>query len=408
MRFFSIAILLLSCLSCQEKKNEGIQWQEGYLDIHHLNTGRGDAAFFVFPDGTTMLFDAGEAKNNKKKNYYLKPFGDSISTGTLISKYIEKALPKNIEKKIDYAVISHFHSDHYGAVDSTNEYSKSKRYRLSGITEVGSLIPIKSLIDRGYPKYDYPVDLRTKNGKNSTFSNYLDFIEESKILYETKPSDLEVGSSNQICLLNNAKKYPAFKVLNIKSNEWIWNTATDAVESFKFDPPLVNEKGYYSENTLSIVLKIEYGAFDYYTGGDLPGFYNDKGDDYDIETTVGESVGEVDVFSLNHHGYFDATNMNFIKQLDAQVAVQQSIHDPHFQDGVLKRLKSHGLGLYAVAMSDSIKIQKKDLIDGLYKSTNGHVLIRVLPSGNQFKVLIVDDKSLEFNVIQEFGPFKSK
>src|SRR4051812_13110964 len=35
-------------------------WQEGYLDLHHINTGRGNAAFFIFPDGTTMLFDAGE------------------------------------------------------------------------------------------------------------------------------------------------------------------------------------------------------------------------------------------------------------------------------------------------------------------------------------------------------------
>jgi len=35
-------------------------WQEGYLDIHHINTGHGDAAFYIFPDGTTMLLDVGE------------------------------------------------------------------------------------------------------------------------------------------------------------------------------------------------------------------------------------------------------------------------------------------------------------------------------------------------------------
>lgn len=35
-------------------------WQSGYLDIHHINTGRGNAAFFVFPDGINVLVDAGE------------------------------------------------------------------------------------------------------------------------------------------------------------------------------------------------------------------------------------------------------------------------------------------------------------------------------------------------------------
>src|SRR5512139_3295356 len=35
-------------------------WQPGYLDLHHINTGRGNSAFYVLPDGTTILFDAGE------------------------------------------------------------------------------------------------------------------------------------------------------------------------------------------------------------------------------------------------------------------------------------------------------------------------------------------------------------
>ena len=35
-------------------------WTEGVLDLHHISTGRGDAAFYIFPDGSTMLLDAGE------------------------------------------------------------------------------------------------------------------------------------------------------------------------------------------------------------------------------------------------------------------------------------------------------------------------------------------------------------
>ena len=36
-------------------------WSQGNLDIHHISTGRGNATYFVFPDGTTLLIDAGEA-----------------------------------------------------------------------------------------------------------------------------------------------------------------------------------------------------------------------------------------------------------------------------------------------------------------------------------------------------------
>src|ERR1700761_2643549 len=35
-------------------------WSEGYLYIHHISTGKGNSAYFVFPDGTTMLIDAGD------------------------------------------------------------------------------------------------------------------------------------------------------------------------------------------------------------------------------------------------------------------------------------------------------------------------------------------------------------
>ncbi|MBQ1336712.1 MAG: hypothetical protein IIY32_00195, partial [Thermoguttaceae bacterium] len=35
-------------------------WQEGELDLHIIHTGAGDNAFHVFPDGTTVLLDAGD------------------------------------------------------------------------------------------------------------------------------------------------------------------------------------------------------------------------------------------------------------------------------------------------------------------------------------------------------------
>ena len=50
-------------------------WREGWLDLHHINTGRGNAAFYILPDGTTIPSDAGEPRPDRspapppKRNY---------------------------------------------------------------------------------------------------------------------------------------------------------------------------------------------------------------------------------------------------------------------------------------------------------------------------------------------------
>jgi hypothetical protein len=36
-------------------------WSAGTLDIHQIATGRGNAALFILPDGTSLLVDAGAA-----------------------------------------------------------------------------------------------------------------------------------------------------------------------------------------------------------------------------------------------------------------------------------------------------------------------------------------------------------
>lgn len=54
--FFWVSFLVIG----QERGEQLAPWQKGMLDIHHINTGRGDATFMIFPDGTTLLVDAGD------------------------------------------------------------------------------------------------------------------------------------------------------------------------------------------------------------------------------------------------------------------------------------------------------------------------------------------------------------
>ncbi|KAA2243564.1 hypothetical protein F0L74_13815 [Chitinophaga agrisoli] len=55
---------------------------------------------------------------------------------------------------IDYAMITHFHDDHFGGMYKGAKAAASGQYYLTGITGVGDRIPIHQLVDRGYPDYN--------------------------------------------------------------------------------------------------------------------------------------------------------------------------------------------------------------------------------------------------------------
>ena len=66
----SVLLMTIAACSCSRGADDGFdftyqvetlpEWQEGYLDIHHINTGRGNCSFMILPDGTTMLADVGD------------------------------------------------------------------------------------------------------------------------------------------------------------------------------------------------------------------------------------------------------------------------------------------------------------------------------------------------------------
>ena len=78
-RLFTIGLVLLSLISCKDK-NHVSPWKEGYLDIHAVNTGRGESMFYVFPDGTTMLVDCAGSLLKEHKYMPTDPKPDSSVT----------------------------------------------------------------------------------------------------------------------------------------------------------------------------------------------------------------------------------------------------------------------------------------------------------------------------------------
>jgi competence protein ComEC len=78
------------------------------LEVTAIDVGQGDSIFLAFPDGTTMLVDAGGFPGFT--NMAHKPqleFGEDVISPYLWSRRI---------RHIDYAVLTHGHSDHMGGL----------------------------------------------------------------------------------------------------------------------------------------------------------------------------------------------------------------------------------------------------------------------------------------------------
>lgn len=394
-------------------------WSPGYLDIHHINTGRGDAAFFIFPDGTTMLFDSGDLDTRHAENW--RPLkivearpDDSKTAGGWIVHYIRQVMPGDRPAKLNYALISHFHSDHYGALTESSRRSDNGAYFLTGITEVGDLIPIETLVDRYDPGYPEPAQVRDSYQQQDTYRNYLEFIEYHRAHGKLQRQPLDPGSNQQITLQYARSAYPGFSVRNVKANSIIWTGEGDETfEYFKAEDMLTGNM-HFNENPLSLAVKINYGNFDYFTGGDMTGA-QELGEPYwfDVETPVAEAVGEVDVLTLNHHGNRDATNANFLKALRPRVIVQQSWISDHPGGEVVHRMISRYLypdprDLFATNMLEEIKTAVGPWLTNAYKSMQGHIVVRVLPGGKEYFVYILDDSSELPSVSVRYGPYRSR
>jgi len=75
------------------------------------------------------------------------------------------------------------------------------------------------------------------------------------------------------------------------------------------------------DNSASIGLLIQYGDFDLFISGDLTG---GGGATTDVESTVAQLVGDVDVLQLNHHGSATSNNATFLSRLKAEVGIVQA------------------------------------------------------------------------------------
>jgi beta-lactamase superfamily II metal-dependent hydrolase len=396
-----VCCIFIHCVLLAQVGQPFTAWQPGYLDIHHINTGKGEAVFFMLPDGTTMLEDAGDIPRPKPRVTDPRPNAQRTS-GEWISRYILHMLAGEKEKKLDYILLSHFHGDHMGKITPGMKVSASGAYKLSGITEVGDTIPFDKIIDRGWT---YPAPQ-----KGELFANYKEFVNWQVANKKVKAEQFLPGRNDQIKLVHNPGRYPGFVIQNIASNGVVWTGSGQGAKSFFPELNTLKESEYPDENICSNAIRMSYGKFDYFNGGDMtsgiiPGSWRD------IEYPVGLVTGPLDVCEVNHHAYYDAMSTGFLKSVRPRVYVIQACVPSHPTVGSLARMLSQEIypgprDIFSTNVMEETRVVVGENIDKM-KSQQGHIVIRVNPGGDSYNIFILDDSAENYLVKAVFGPYSS-
>lgn len=388
-RFLTITFALLS--SYLVKAQELPSWQEGWMDIHHIATGKGENSFFVFPDGTTMLVDLGDETNGR---FICPAYPDaSKSPAQWVAHYISHfaAGTPGKGKVIDYFELTHFHSDHMG---SPKAMRQGERYGLCGVTDIGEEVRFGKIVDRGYPDYDQI------SANKSITNEYAKFVAYQRDSRGTEVERFKVGSTEQFALKHNPKAFKkTFEIRNIASNGYITTgRGSKTRPMFRLE-----DRSMYDENMYSNVFVVNYGPFSYYNGGDLGGGTKDGLDNYwrDFESQVADFIGPVTAMKADHHGWKDTINPYTLAVMQPSLVVAFCSHINHPWKTTVQRLADHlypkPIDLYCTTDSGREQVGA-ELFDSTVKPC-GHIVIRVYEGGTSYQVFVLDARSTDYKVI---------
>ena len=381
-------------------------WTPGTLDIHHLAYGRGNSTFIIGPDGTTMLIDAGTTEDSPSLSCPQRPDA-KMRPGEWIASYILRQMRPAGRNDLDYGLITHIHPDHLGDIGPENPQSTKGNYWLTGISDVDARVPIKLLIDRGFPNYDYPV------APELPFAlNYLEYVKTRQSLGMSSER-IKVGSARQICLVRDPDPYPGFAVLNLAANGEVWTGSGEQTRRCFPDLKDLRKEDYPTENMCSIAIRLSYGKFDYFTAGDLTSDTEESGELWrDIETPVARAAGPVEVAVADHHAYFDAVGPEFVRALHPEVFIIPSWYVAHPSVLPLRRMLSHQLysgdrDVFATCIMQENRIVNNQFISKI-KSMDGNIIVRVSPGGGDFRVIVTDNLDDSDRIKIVAGPHSCK
>jgi beta-lactamase superfamily II metal-dependent hydrolase len=233
------------------------------LEIYSIDVEGGQATLFVSPSGESMLVDTGWPGFNKRD-------ADRIAA----------AAKDAGVKKIDYLVITHYHSDHVG-----------------GVPQIAEKMPVHTFVDHGP---------NTETGKQADilYNAYTAFRDKGQHL-QVKPGDTIPIKGLDVRVLTANGDAIAAPLAGAGQP----NPDCASFQKHDVDP---------SENARSLGTLITYGDFRMLDLGDLT--WNKE---YDLVCPANK-IGAVDVYLVSHHGLNQSGSPQLVHAIHPRVAIMNN------------------------------------------------------------------------------------
>jgi competence protein ComEC len=233
------------------------------LEVYSIDVEGGQATLLVSPSGESLLVDTGWGGHNRRDADRILAAAKSAGV-----------------KKIDYLVITHYHSDHVG-----------------GVPQLAAKIPIRNFVDHG---------ASTETGKDADvlFNAYAAFRDKGTHL-QVKPGDTIPIKGLDVRVLSSGGDV-------IPSPLPGAGQPNPECSSFKL------HEVDTSENARSVGILIAYGDFRMIDLGDLT--WNKE---FDL-VCPSNKIGAVDVYLVSHHGMNMSGSPQFVHALHPRVAIMNN------------------------------------------------------------------------------------
>ena len=373
-------------------------WQEGYLDIHMINSARGECSFLILPDGTTVVVDAGEIPATMGDFPIAQLPNTDVRPTTTYARYIKNYLPEG-KSWIDYFQLSHFHNDHFGDPGIKGERNPIG-YRRIGPMALYDHIPFKNILDRAYPNYN-------KDGEDKTAPiDHTWFLEEWKALIKWGEENGVLqgarftAGKEQIKLLYNKEKYSNFKTFNICENGYGYYIKSGAITPKKngsvSDPGNPSSCGFY----------LKYGDFDYVTAGDVTSAPQNRMAYYFRDVADGKKL---DAMKGGHHLSSNSYGGQMEAYMFPDVILNQNFYKKQPDVDLLnnKIFPIIGAEVYTFNAHPEALVEYADTYANI-SGYNGHIVLRVAPGGASYYVYMLDATDFGYRVKSIHGPYTSK
>jgi len=257
MRTFFLSALAAMAVACAP-----LQASDGDLQIFFIDVEGGAATLMVTPAGESMLIDSGYPDNH----------------GRDLDRIIHVAKDVVGLQKIDHAVVSHWHLDHFG-----NHAALAAKFGIGTFWDRG--IPDELAEDPNYPER-----IAAYRAASQNVSKPLKAGDSLPLKSGTTPLAVRVLTSGR----------------EVVTGEGDANPFADRHQPQPEDT---------SDNSASLSLLFSFGDFRFLTCGDLTWNTEAK------LVTPRNPVGKIDLFMVTHHGLPVSNNPALVLAIDPVVAV---------------------------------------------------------------------------------------